>query len=34
MTSQPAVGKSVFLKLNAETVRWGIVIPDFEGESR
>jgi hypothetical protein len=34
MTSQPAVAKSVFLKLNAETVRWGIVIPDFEGESR
>ena len=34
MTAQPSVGKSVYLKLNAETVRWGIVVPDFEGESR
>jgi hypothetical protein len=34
MTAQPSVGKSVFLKLDAETVRWGIVTPDFEGESR
>ena len=34
MTSQPAVGKSVYLKLNADTMRWGIVVPDFEGESR
>ena len=34
MTSQPSVGKSVYLKLDAETVRWGIVVPDFEGESR
>jgi hypothetical protein len=34
MTAQPSVGKSVYLKLNAETVQWGIVVPNFEGESR
>ena len=34
MTAQPSAGKSVHLKLDAETVRWGIVVPDFEGESR
>ena len=34
MTAQPSVGKSVFLKLDAEAVRWGVVAPDFEGESR
>jgi hypothetical protein len=34
MTTQPSVGKRVYLKLNAETVQWGIVVPDFEGESR
>ena len=34
MTARPSVGKSVYLKLDAETVRWGIVVPDFEGESR
>jgi len=34
MTAQPSVGKSVYLKLDAEKVRWGIVVPDFEGESR
>ena len=34
MTAQPSVGKSVYLKLNADTVRWGVVVPDFEGESR
>ena len=33
-TAQPSVSKSVYLKLDAETVRWGIVVPDFEGESR
>lgn len=32
MTAQPSIGKSVFLKLD-QTVRWGIVEPDFEGES-
>ena len=34
MTAQPSVDKSVHLKLDAETVRWGIVVPGFEGESR
>ncbi len=34
MTSQPSVGKSVYLKLDVETMQWGIVEPDFEGESR
>ena len=34
MTAQPSVGKSANLKLDAQTVRWGIVIPEFEGESR
>jgi hypothetical protein len=34
MTAQPSVGKSVYLKLDADTVRWGVVVPDFEGESR
>jgi hypothetical protein len=34
MTAQPSVGKSVYLKLDAGAVRWGVVVPDFEGESR
>ena len=34
MTAQPSVGKSVYLKLNADTLRWGIVVPDSESESR
>ena len=34
MTAQPSVGKNVYLKLDAETARWGIVVPGFEGESR
>lgn len=34
MTAQPSVGKSVYLKLNEETMQWGIVVPNFEGESR
>jgi hypothetical protein len=34
MTAQPHVGKSVYLKLDLETTQWGIVAPDFEGESR
>ena len=34
MTAPPSVGKSAYLKLDAETVRWGIVVPGFEGESR
>lgn len=34
MTAQPSVGKSAYLKLDALSVQWGIVEPDFEGESR
>lgn len=33
MTTQPSVGKSVYLKLDNESMMWGIVEPDFEGES-
>lgn len=33
MAAKPSVGKSVYLKLNPETMQWGIVQPDFEGES-
>lgn len=34
MTAQPSVGKSAYLKLDPANMRWGIVAPDFEGESR
>lgn len=34
MTARPSVGKSVYLKIDPKTMRWGIVVPDFEGESR
>ncbi len=34
MTIQPSVGKSAYLKLDPEYMQWGIVVPDFEGESR
>lgn len=34
MTAQPSVGKSAYLKLDTERMQWGIVVPDFEGESR
>ncbi len=34
MTAAPSVGKSVYLKLDTERMQWGIVEPDFEGESR
>ena len=34
MTAQPSVGKSLYLKLDADTMRWGIVVAGFEGESR
>ena len=34
MTAPPSGDRSVYLKLDAENVRWGIVAPDFEGESR
>lgn len=30
----PSVGKSVYLKLDEKNMQWGIVVPDFEGESR
>lgn len=33
MTTQPSEGKSAYLKLVPETTQWGIVEPDFEGES-
>lgn len=33
MSTQPSVGKSVYLKIVPETMRWGIVEPNFEGES-
>lgn len=34
MTAQPSVGKSAYLKLDTDSMMWGIVEPDFEGESR
>lgn len=34
MTTQPSVGKSTYLKLDTASMQWGIVEPDFEGESR
>lgn len=34
MTAQPSVGKSAYLKLDPASMRWAIVEPDFEGESR
>jgi len=34
MTAQPSIGKSVYLKLDPVSMQWGIVEPDFEGESR
>jgi len=34
MTVQPSVGKSAYLKLDTSSMMWGIVEPDFEGESR
>lgn len=34
MTAPPSVGKSTYLKLDVERMQWGIVVPDFEGESR
>jgi hypothetical protein len=34
MTAQPSVGKSAYLKLDPESMRWSIVEPNFEGESR
>ncbi len=34
MTTSPSVGKSAYLKLDPQTLHWGIVEPNFEGESR
>lgn len=34
MTASPSVGKSVYLKMDPAIMQWGIVEPDFEGESR
>ncbi len=34
MTAEPSVGKSAYLKLDTASMMWGIVEPDFEGESR
>ena len=34
MTAQPSIGKSTYLKLDSATMQWGIVVADFEGESR
>ncbi|PIR86205.1 hypothetical protein COU14_00275 [Candidatus Kaiserbacteria bacterium CG10_big_fil_rev_8_21_14_0_10_44_10] len=34
MSAQPSVGQSAYLKLDTENMMWGIVEPDFEGESR
>jgi hypothetical protein len=34
MTAAPSVGKSAYLKLDPTSMQWGIVEPDFEGESR
>jgi len=33
MTADPSIGKSVYLKIDPETNRWEIVVPDFEGET-
>ena len=33
MTTQPSLGKSAYLKLDPVSMQWGIVEPDFEGES-
>lgn len=34
MTTQPSIGKSAYLKLDPSSMQWGIVEPNFEGESR
>lgn len=33
MTTQPSIGRSVYLKLDTDTMQWGIVEPDFSGEA-
>ncbi len=32
-STSPSVGQSVYLKLDPKAMQWGIVVPDFEGES-
>lgn len=34
MTTRPSVGTSVYLKIDPASRQWGIVEPNFEGESR
>lgn len=34
MTTAPSVGKSAYLKLDVDTMQWGVVEPNFEGEAR
>lgn len=34
MTAQPSFGRSAYVKLDTASMMWGIVEPDFEGESR
>ncbi|MDQ5955083.1 MAG: hypothetical protein QG621_86 [Patescibacteria group bacterium] len=34
MTTPPSIGKSVYLKLDPHSMQWGVVLPNFEGESR
>jgi hypothetical protein len=34
MTAKPSIGKSAYLKLDPSSMQWGVVVPDFEGESR
>lgn len=34
MSARPSIGKSAYLKLDTEHMQWGVVVPNFEGESR
>jgi len=34
MTTRPSLGKSAYIKLDSQTMQWGVVEPNFEGESR
>ncbi len=34
MVAEPTVGKSIYLKLDTDSMKWAIVAPDFEGESK
>lgn len=34
MSTQPSIGHSAYLKLDTDSMTWGIVEPSFEGESR